>query len=74
VIKKYFLQFIVYLLFGLMAMADPGLRMHLQAGDIASYANTSGNDQIVIITPAKSNHFSGYGSAQKLLSGTAIVI
>jgi hypothetical protein len=47
VIKKYILQFIVYLLFGLMAMADPGLRMNWHAGDLRSYANTSASGNFV---------------------------
>jgi len=32
--RKYVVQFIVYLLFGVMAMADPGSRMHWHTGDL----------------------------------------
>lgn len=46
-IKKYFLQFIVYLLFGLMAMADQGLRTQWHAGYNAVFANTPGGHDFV---------------------------
>jgi hypothetical protein len=47
VTRKYLLQFIVYLLFGVMAMADPGLRTHWQTGDLSSYATSSTGDNFV---------------------------
>ncbi|WP_133054780.1 hypothetical protein [Niastella populi] len=46
-IKKYFLQFIVYLLFGLLAMADPGLRTQWHAGYNTLFANTPGGHNFV---------------------------
>ncbi|HEY8894598.1 MAG TPA: hypothetical protein VIM79_07270 [Niastella sp.] len=45
--SKYLLQFIVYLLFGVMAMADPGMRTHWHAGDLRSYATSSAGDNFV---------------------------
>ena len=45
--RKYLLQFIVYLLFGLMAMADPGLRMHWHEGDLRSYTGNATSDSFV---------------------------
>lgn len=42
--RKYLLQFIVYLLLGVVAMADPGMRMQWHAGDLRSYATGINSD------------------------------